>query len=141
MPPDAQNPTRRRLRWPYVALAYGCVGIGAIGVVVPGLPTTPFLLLAVWAASRGSERLHRWLYSHRHFGPLLRLWQEQGAVPRRAKWVAVLLMLLSWLVLVRYSDGVAVPLVVGIVLSTVAVFLCTRPSPRKLYEETDSDGA
>lgn len=118
-----------RIRWPYLVLAYGCVGLGAIGVVVPGLPTTPFLLVAAWAASRGSERMHRWLHTHRHFGPLLRAWHEQRAVPRRAKWIAVATLVLSWIVLALRAEGPVVPLVSAAFFVAVAAFLLTRPEP------------
>lgn len=129
---DAQP---RRRRWPYLVLAYSCVGLGSAGVVLPGLPTTPFLLVAVWAASRGSEKLHRQLYEHRHFGPLLRHWQTQRAVPRRAKWVAVLLLALSWSVLAWRSAGPLPPLITGVFFLAVAGFLISRPEPRELDEE------
>jgi uncharacterized membrane protein YbaN (DUF454 family) len=130
-------PPRRR-RWPYLILAYGCIGLGAVGVVVPGLPTTPFLLVAAWAANRGSERLHRRLYEHRQFGPLLRNWQEQRAVPRRAKWVAVLLLVLSWVILAWRSDGPLLPSITGVFFLAVAGFLISRPVPHEPGEASRS---
>lgn len=80
-------------RFLYLALAYLCLGLGFIGIFVPGLPTTPFVLVAAWAAARGSARLHRWLHDHHLFGPMVRDWQAHGAVSRRAKWVSTLTML------------------------------------------------
>jgi uncharacterized membrane protein YbaN (DUF454 family) len=127
-----------RVRWPYLIVAYCGIGLGAVGVVVPGLPTTPFLLLAAWAASRGSERLHQWLHGNRYFGPSLRCWHEQRAVPRRAKAVAVALLVASWLILRWRSEGVLLPLAVGIFFVAVAVFLLTRPSPRGLRQDEES---
>jgi uncharacterized membrane protein YbaN (DUF454 family) len=79
--PDAEaGPGSSLARWPFAILAYVCVGLGLLGVLLPGLPTVPFLLLAAWAASRGSKRLHDWLYTHPRFGPALTEWQEQRAV-------------------------------------------------------------
>src|SRR3546814_14533521 len=65
-----QKMTSNRFRWAWWLLAYASLGLGLVGVVVPGLPTVPFVLLSAYAAARGSERLHRWLLAHRVFGPM-----------------------------------------------------------------------
>ncbi|WP_149195827.1 YbaN family protein [Luteimonas suaedae] len=83
---------RARFRWAWWLLAYTSLGLGLVGVFVPGLPTTVFILIAAWAAARGSERLHRWLLVHPRFGPMIRDWQAHGAVSRRAKWMATAAM-------------------------------------------------
>ena len=72
------------------------VVIGVIGVYVPGLPTTPFLLLAAACYLRSSERLYRWLVEHPRFGPGLRAMLEQKAVPRKVKVVS---LVIAWVVL------------------------------------------
>jgi hypothetical protein len=72
-----------------------CVGLGAIGVVTPVLPTTPFLLIAAACFARASPRLYGALLDHPRFGPLIRNWREQRAVERRAKRTAVALILLT----------------------------------------------
>lgn len=120
-----------RVRWPYLVLAYGCIGLGAVGVALPGLPTTPFLLLAAWAASRGSPRLHRWLHRNRYFGPPLRCWQQERAVPPRAKAIAVVLLVLSWLMLLWRGPGLLVLLSTAVFFCGVAAFLLTRPNPSR----------
>jgi uncharacterized protein len=79
----------RALWW---LLAYASLGIGIVGIFVPGLPTTVFVLISAYAAARGSERLHRWLLQHPRFGPAIRDWQTHGAVARRTKWVATIAM-------------------------------------------------
>src|SRR3546814_13691343 len=80
-----QKMTSNRFRWAWWLLAYASLGLGLVGVVVPGLPTVPFVLLSAYAAARGSERLHRWLLAPRVFGPMIVGWQVHGAVRRRAK--------------------------------------------------------
>ena len=75
------------VRWALLLLALLCLALALIGVVVPGLPTTVFLIVAAWAAARSSPALHRWLWGHRIFGPLLQQW-ERGILPRNAKWTA-----------------------------------------------------
>lgn len=90
------RPTRSRLaRLAFAALAYASLGVGMVGLVVPGLPTTEFVLLAAWAASKSSPRLAAWLESHRLFGPILRNWRNGRAIARRAKISASLAMLVA----------------------------------------------
>src|SRR5688500_20283228 len=79
-PPPLPPPSR--LRWLWWLLAYASLALGLIGIVVPGLPTVPFVLLSAFAAARGSQRLYRWLLAHRQFGPIIRDWQAHGAVRR-----------------------------------------------------------
>ena len=85
--------------WRAVALAL--VALGLIGVVVPGLPTVPFLIAAAWAASRGWPAFEAWLLNHPKYGPPIRNWREHGAVPRRAKVAAVTMMSSSAIVLLE----------------------------------------
>ena len=70
------------------------VGLAAVGIVVPGLPTTPLLLLAAACFARSSPRLHAWLLANPVFGPLIREWQETRTVSPRAKAVAVTMIVL-----------------------------------------------
>lgn len=73
--------------------------LGLIGVVVPGLPTTPFVLLAAACYAKASPRLHAWLLNHRLTGPLLRDWEAHRSLTRRTKTIAVV----SMLVMVSFS--------------------------------------
>ena len=123
---DAGSVARWRL--PYLCLACGCVAMGAAGLVLPLLPTTPFLLVAAWAAPKGSPRLAAWLEQHPLFGPPLQAWREQRAVPARAKRLTCLLLLASWSVLLASSASIAV--IATPLLIAVAIFVCTRPLPK-----------
>ena len=89
-----------------------------------------FLLLAAWAATRGSPELHRWLYEHPRFGPPLRAWEEDRAVATSAKWLACVLMAVSWIIMVLMTDGWVVPVITGVLFVSVSGFLVTRPTPR-----------
>lgn len=73
-----------------------CAGVGLAGIVVPVLPTTPFILLAAACFARGSERFHAALLANHISGPLIREWHEHRAMPRQAKRVAYLLLALSF---------------------------------------------
>jgi uncharacterized membrane protein YbaN (DUF454 family) len=73
--------------------------LGLIGVLLPGLPTVPLLLLAAWAGNRGWPQLETYLLAHPVYGEPIRNWRQRRAVPRRAKWIASLVMVFSSLLL------------------------------------------
>ena len=95
---DFQNSSMpgKRAQVAYMLLAYIATALGVAGVFLPILPATPFLLVAVWAASRGSQRVHDWIYRQPRFARLINDWHEQGAVPSSAKWLATAMMIVSW---------------------------------------------
>lgn len=136
MPPifSPAAPPRRALsplaRWAYAAAAVLCLALGVVGLVVPGLPSTVFILLASAAAARSSPRLHHWLWQHRWFGPMLRDWAQGGRVSRRSKWHATLAMAMSaallWLVPVPWW---ARALALGS-MAVVLTWLWLRPESR-----------
>lgn len=132
---DPPPPARRtRFRWAWWLLAYASLGTGIVGIFVPGLPTTVFILIAAYAASRGSDRLHRYLLAHPRFGPTIRNWQAHGAVSRKAKWTASLTMLACAFVLLAIMLSVgthrgwmaALPIAC---MAAVATWLWLRPEP------------
>ena len=110
-------------------LAYASLGLGFIGIFLPGLPTVPFVLLSAFAAARGSERLHAWLLAHRQFGPIIRDWQANGAVSPRAKRWAIAMMALSGVLMLLFMPNrwMAVPGIV--VMAIVGTWLWRRPEP------------
>lgn len=60
--------------------------LAMIGAILPGMPTTIFLILAAWAASKGWPQMDAWLLNHPKYGITLRNWREHGTVPRKAKY-------------------------------------------------------
>ena len=104
------------------------LGLGLIGVVLPLLPTVPFMILAAFCFARSSDKLHNWLISHPTFGPLIEDWQRNGAIRPKAKRLATVsiaaVFALSWLLGLTWT-------VIGIqavVLSLVLVFIWSRPN-------------
>lgn len=72
----------------YIAIGILFVGLGALGVVLPVVPTTPFLLMSLWAFARSSAMLERWLLEHRVFGPRLVEWRRNRVIPLGVKLTA-----------------------------------------------------
>ena len=117
----------RRVLW--LVLAYVALALGVVGIFVPGLPTTPFVLLAAFAAARGSRRLHEKLLAHRVFGPMIRDWQAEGAVSRRAKWAATITMALCAGIMFLTAPRLWMAATGTAVMTAVAVWLWLRPEP------------
>ena len=88
----------------YFILGWLFFGIGGIGAFLPVLPTTPFMLLSLWAFSRSSQRFHDWLYHHRFFGPPLQQWRQHRVIPLTAKMMSVTMMSLSCGYLLFFSN-------------------------------------
>ena len=123
-----------RLRWAWWLVAWASLGLGLLGMFLPVLPTVPFILLAAFAAARGSERLHRRLLADPRFGPMIRDWRAGGTVRRRAKWMATWTMLASALVLVglvllRGGDRWWIAALPIACMAAVATWLWRRPEP------------
>lgn len=81
-----------RMKTLCIVLGSISLGLGILGIFLPLLPTTPFLLLAAALYFKGSPRLYDWLLNHRHLGPYIRNFRENKAIPLRAKIISLLLM-------------------------------------------------
>ncbi|RDZ27377.1 DUF454 domain-containing protein [Lysobacter silvisoli] len=130
-PPPASPPpaSPSRFRWAWWLLAYASLGLGIVGIVVPGLPTVPFVLLSAFAAARGSQRLHAWLLAHRQFGPMIRDWQAHGAVSRRAKRLAVGMMAACAAIMFMTAPKWWMAATGTGIMTVVAIWLWARPEP------------
>jgi uncharacterized membrane protein YbaN (DUF454 family) len=106
-----------------------CLALGVIGIFVPGLPTTVFILMAAALASRGSPRLAAWLESHRLFGPMIRDWRAHRSVSRRAKWSATVMMTLCAALLFATASHWGYAALGSGVMAIVATWLWLRPEP------------
>ena len=107
------------------------ITLGFIGALLPGMPTTVFLILAAWSASKGWPSMDAWLLNHPKYGSTLRAWREEGTVPRKAKWFASIMMLASGVVMLYTNAPVAVKIFTNVTMLVVAIWLWTRPEPKK----------
>ncbi|MBX2802487.1 MAG: YbaN family protein [Myxococcales bacterium] len=111
----------------YLVAGLGSVGLAFVGAVLPGMPSTVFVILAAGCFARSSPRLEAWLENHETFGPPLRSWRTHRAIPAKAKVVALLSMAASGaFTLVTAPWAVSVP--VGVFLVGSALYVGSRPS-------------
>lgn len=113
----------------YLTIAWVSFALGLIGVVVPLMPTTCFMLLAVWAASKGSPRFAAWIREHPRFGPAVVAWEGERAIPRHAKRLALGMLAVSMLVLLLTVALLWVKLALLGGLTLVGLWILTRPEP------------
>ncbi len=119
----------------FIGLGSFFLGVGIVGVVIPGLPTTPFLLLSAACYVRGSSRLYHWLLNHRVFGRFIRAYRENRTIPLRMK---VVILAIMWVMIglsaVFFLSGFLRIGIIGIGLVGTAVFLfITSGRKRKRY--------
>lgn len=115
------------VRTTYLLIGHTSLAVGFVGIFVPLLPTTPFVLLAAMCYSRGSDRFHAWILDHPRFGPTIHAWREHGAIGVRAKVVATIMLVLSISYSVYRLDmpWKVVALLIG---AAVLTFILSRPS-------------
>lgn len=104
------------------------LGFGVIGVFLPLLPTTPFLLLAVWCFYKSSPKTHAWIENHPHFGPILRDWRLRGAISHKTKILAMIMILISLTGIWLRVDQRWLQILITLLLLCVSTFILTRPS-------------
>ena len=121
------NPT---VRWMFLIFGWVFFALGIIGILLPVMPTAPFILLAAGCWARSSKRFHFWLINHKYFGKYVRDWEESHAVPRYAKWLATIMMSLSTAMLFYQLPAANqwMAWVVAIVCSGVAIYLFRLPN-------------
>jgi uncharacterized protein len=127
--PEVRPHRSRPLRAVFLVLGTGSLGLGVVGVFLPVLPTTPFLLLAAACYARASDRLYGWLLGHRTLGPIIREWRTNRSIPRRAKWTAIPMMAVTLAVsIVFFIESIVVQGFLVLFGLGLAVFLYRIPS-------------
>ncbi|MGR3378977.1 YbaN family protein [Salipiger abyssi] len=117
------------MRFFWIILGSLSLGLGIIGILLPVLPTTPFVLLSAFAYARGSDRMHRALVDSRLFGPMIADWQAEGAISRRAKIMAASMMALVFAVSLALRLPWPALLLQAVCMSLAAAYVLSRPTP------------
>lgn len=112
-------------------LGWTSVGLGILGIIMPLFPTTPFLLVAIWAFSKSSPELAQRIRDHRVAGPFIRDWQDEGVIPNRAKALAVTMMA-AMLTYLHFGADVApwIEWLVAAILLATGIYIVSRPGRR-----------
>ena len=115
-----QRSQSRLVRALFNIAGVAALGLGVLGIFLPLLPTTPFVLLAAACFARGSERFHQWLLANRTFGPMVYEWECHRSLPYRTKVTAIVLMSLTMTISIVFFVG---PLWLKIALALFGVAL------------------
>ena len=111
-----------------ITIGWSCVGLAFVGTFVPGIPTTIFLIVALWAFAKSSKKFHSWLLNHKRFGPILQNWESHKVVPRKAKILMVILQI-SAVIIFHYSlQNIYLTVLLIITLVFVARYVLSLPS-------------
>lgn len=115
-------------RLPWILTAWSCLGLGAAGALLPLLPTTPFLLLAAWAAPKGSPGLEQWLLNHPRLGPPIEHWRTGRRISLRAKITAIVMLIGSWFLLWLSDRPPELLVALALLFFAVGGYLLSRPT-------------
>jgi uncharacterized membrane protein YbaN (DUF454 family) len=115
------------MRFFWITLGLAALALGTAGLVLPLLPTTPFMLLAAACFAKSSPRLHDWLISHRLFGPAIRDWRDYRAISPKAKRMALTAMTAALGLSLMLGLGWRVLAVQAVVLLVMGSWIWTRP--------------
>jgi uncharacterized membrane protein YbaN (DUF454 family) len=120
----AKNPVTRAL---YFAAGIGLTALGIVGLILPVMPGTVFLILAAAAFARSSPRFERWLVEHPRFGGGVRLWREKQGIPRKIKYIAIGMMSASLVLMIAAGAPIWAALLTTLIMAAAAAFIATRP--------------
>ena len=124
------------LRLAMMASGWMSLILGIIGIFLPLLPTTPFVLLSAYCFSKSSPRLHHWLLNQPHLGPMIQNWEQHGSISQNAKTTATVLMIgLFSLSLFFLNLSLIIKGTLAFISTGVLYFIWTRPIPLRHLDE------
>ena len=118
-----------------ITIGWLSVGLAFVGTFVPGIPTTIFLIIALWAFAQSSKQFHSWLLNHKRFGPILQNWESHKVVPRKAK-ILMIILQISAVIIFHYSlQNIYLTAILIITLVFVARYVLSLPSELPVNEK------
>ncbi len=118
----------------WIALGLFFVGCAYIGILLPGVPTTFFVILAAWAFSKSSEKFNKWLHEHKLFGKYLTNWETKRIYPYKGRWAMVGVMCLS-LISMWLTLPIRIVLYAGITFVLIIFWAFRYPGSEEEYDE------
>ena len=115
-------------RWLWLGVGTAALGLGIIGVVLPVLPTTPFVILAAFSFGNASPRLQKRLHDHATFGPIIADWNATGAIAPKYKAIAVLMMAAALALSIFLGMRLMVITIQAVCMIGAATFVLSRPN-------------
>ena len=111
-----------------ISIGWVCVALAVVGTFVPGIPTTIFLIVALWAFAKSSKKFHSWLLNHKRFGPILRNWETHKVVPKKAKQLMIILQIIAVIIFHYSIQNTYLTIGLIILLFFVARYVISLPS-------------
>ena len=111
-----------------LSLGFLCVGLAFIGIFIPGIPSTPFLIVALWAFAQSSKKFHAWLLNHKRFGKVLQNWESHKVVSIKAKITMVILQITAVAMIYYSLNNIFITIGLAVLLLCVAWYVISLPS-------------
>ena len=121
-------------------LGFLSLGMAYIGVITPGIPYSIFVVFAAYCFSKGSERMHRWIYNHRLFGPFLTNWNTKRVFPQKMKYFMLFMMSTSLAIMWLTAIPVRGIIYTALFMLCVAVWAWRFPSSVEEYDRRIAAG-
>lgn len=128
----------KKVLWTTVGLL--SLGMAYVGVVTPGIPYSPFVVFAAYCFSKGSERMHKWIYNHKLFGPFLTNWSEKRVFPQKMKYLMIAMMSLSLTLMMLGTVPLRGVVYTGIFMLLVAIWAWRYPSSVEEHDLRIAEG-
>ena len=128
----------KKLLW--TILGFISLGLAYIGIITPGVPYSPFIVFAAYCFSKGSERMHRWIYNHKLFGPFLTNWNQKRVFPTKMRYFMLAMMSLSLVLMITGGVKLIGIVSTAIFMALVAVWAWRYPCSVEEHDQRKLNG-